>query len=131
MKRCVVFDNAPIIRKVAKRILSDDDMVVIEAESGRDMLAKAEFDMPDFFLIDAGVRDMELNDVIATIRRMKAKVRPFIIVSMHELDIVLMARAKRVGADELLLKPFDRKMLISQFEDFERRALEEAAAAAA
>ncbi|MEN0000355.1 MAG: response regulator [Pseudomonadota bacterium] len=129
MKRCVIFDNAPIIRKVAKRILASEDLVIIEAESGADTLAKAEFDMADYFVIDAGVRDMELNDLIAGLRAMKANVKPFIIVSMHELDLIKMTRAKRVGANDLLLKPFDRKVLIEQFDVFRGAAAAEAKAA--
>ncbi|MEO0544509.1 MAG: response regulator [Pseudomonadota bacterium] len=127
MKRCVIFDNAPIIRKVAKRILTSEDMVVIEAESGQDTLAKSEFDMADYYIIDAGVRDIELNDLIVGLRRMRAKFKPFIIVSMHELDLITMTRAKRVGANDLLLKPFDRKILQEQFNMF--RGVNEAIAA--
>ncbi|MEL6200896.1 MAG: response regulator [Pseudomonadota bacterium] len=118
MKRCLIFDNAPIIRKVAKRILTSEDMVVIEAESGRDTLAKSEFDMADYYILDAGVRDMELNDLIAGLRKMKAKSKPFIIIAMHELDLITMTRAKRVGANDLILKPFDRKVLLEQFNAF-------------
>ncbi|MEO1702580.1 MAG: response regulator [Pseudomonadota bacterium] len=129
MKRCLIFDNAPIIRKVAKRILTSEDMVVIEAESGRDTLAKSEFDMADYYIIDAGVRDMELNDLIAALRKLKANAKPFIIVSMHELDLITMTRAKRVGANDLLLKPFDRKVLLEQFNVFRGAAEAKARAA--
>ncbi|MEL6921800.1 MAG: response regulator [Pseudomonadota bacterium] len=129
MKRCIIFDTAPIIRKVAKRILTSDDLIVIEAESGRDTLTKAEFDMADYFILDAGVRDMELNDLIANLRTMQRKtnIKPFIVVSMHELDLVRMTRAKRAGANELLLKPFDRQTLLDQFASFNVSAEADAA----
>ena len=118
MNRCLLFDTAPIIRKVAKRILTSEDMVVIEAESGRDTLAKSEFDMADYYILDACVRDMELNDLIAGLRKIKAKSKPFIIIAMYELDLITMPRAKRVGANDLILKPFDRKVLLEQFNAF-------------
>ena len=34
MKRCMIIDDSSVIRKVAKRILSSIDMVVVEAYGG-------------------------------------------------------------------------------------------------
>jgi two-component system chemotaxis response regulator CheY len=108
-------DDSSVIRKVAKRILGGPDMLVIEAASGPDALDMCAADMPDIVIIDGALPDMPATDFIRSVRAMKTPITPKILISLVEVDIGAIMRAKRAGAQGYLLKPFNRSQLIERF----------------
>jgi two-component system chemotaxis response regulator CheY len=52
MKIILVADDSPIIRKVARRLLTDMGFVVTEAESGDQVLSACRDNMPDAIILD-------------------------------------------------------------------------------
>ncbi|WP_256753184.1 PleD family two-component system response regulator [Mesorhizobium sp. Mes31] len=115
MKRCMFVDDSSVIRKVAKRILGGSDMVVIEAASGIDALEMCAADMPDIIIVDGALPDVPAVDLIRRVRAMDSLIRPQILISLVELDIASIMRAKRAGAQGYLLKPFNRPQLLERF----------------
>ena len=114
MKRCLLVDDSSVIRKVAKRILGTE-MAVAEAESGLDALEMCASDMPDIVVVDSSLPDMEAEDFIRRLRTSESPVTPQILVSLVEVDIGTIMRAKRAGAQGYLLKPFNRPQLLERF----------------
>ncbi len=114
MKRCMFVDDSSVIRKVAKRILGPD-MLVIEADSGHEALRMCSTDMPDVIVVDNTLEDMETADLIRSLRSLATATVPQILVSLVEVDIGAIMRAKRAGAQGYLLKPFNRSQLIERF----------------
>lgn len=119
MKRCMFVDDSSVIRKVAKRILNGPDMLVIEVDNGRDALDLCATDMPDIIVVDGGLPDMSAEDFIRRARAIQSHVKPKIAVSLVEVDIGAIMRAKRAGAQGYLLKPFNRPQLLERFRQFE------------
>lgn len=115
MKRCLFVDDSSVIRKVAKRILGGSDLMVAEAASGLEAADICATDMPDVIVIDGGLVDMPAVDLIRRIRAMEAPVKPQILVSLIEVDVAAIMRAKRAGAQGYLLKPFNRAQLLESF----------------
>ena len=115
MKRCMFVDESSVIRKVAKRILSGPDMVVTEAASGQDALEMCAFEMPDVVVVDGSLADMPAPELIRRIRAIAGKMPPQILISLVEVDIGAIMRAKRAGAHGYLLKPFNRPQLLERF----------------
>ncbi|HMM64053.1 MAG TPA: response regulator [Mesorhizobium sp.] len=115
MKRCMFVDESSVIRKVAKRILSGPDMVVTEAASGQDALEMCAFEMPDVVVVDGSLADMPAPELIRRIRTIAGKMPPQILISLVEVDIGAIMRAKRAGAHGYLLKPFNRPQLLERF----------------
>lgn len=115
MTRCMFVDDSSVIRKVAKRILGGSDMVVIEAASGLDALEMCAADMPDIIIVDGALPDVAAVDLIRRVRAMDSLIRPQILISLVELDIASIMRAKRAGAQGYLLKPFNRPQLLERF----------------
>ncbi|UDL88624.1 response regulator [Mesorhizobium sp. PAMC28654] len=115
MKRCMFVDDSSVIRKVAKRILGGSDMVVIEAASGLDAVEMCAADMPDVIVVDGALPDMQAVDFIRRVRAMQAQVTPQILISLVEMDVGSIMRAKRAGAQGYLLKPFNRPQLLERF----------------
>ncbi|TIP99198.1 MAG: response regulator [Mesorhizobium sp.] len=115
MKRCMFIDDSSVIRKVAKRILGGSDMLVIEAASGLDAVEMCTADMPDIIVVDGALPDMQAEDVIRRIRAMEGPIQPQMLISLVEVDVASIMRAKRAGAQGYLLKPFNRPQLLESF----------------
>jgi two-component system chemotaxis response regulator CheY len=111
MKIILVADDAPVIRKVARRLLQDMGFVVVEAETGDQVVAICRDNMPDAVIIDYDMPGVKSIDAISEIVRMPGGKDCKIIYSTSELLIPEMTRAKRAGANGFLMKPFNRKIL--------------------
>jgi len=108
MKHCLVVDDSNVIRKVARRILEDFDFSVSEAADGRTAVDQCERKMPDLILLDWQMPMMDGIDFVANLRQMEGGKRPKVVFCASEADVAQIARALRAGADEYILKPFDR-----------------------
>ncbi len=122
MKRCMFIDDSSVVRKVAKRILGGPDMLVIEAANGTEALDLCGTEMPDIIVVDGALPDMESVDVIRRIRAIPSPIKPRIAICLVEMDIGAIMRARRAGAQDYLLKPFDRSQLLNCFRNLEAAA---------
>ncbi|TIS61979.1 MAG: response regulator, partial [Mesorhizobium sp.] len=91
------------------------DIVVAEAATGLDAIEICSGDMPDVIVVDGGLPDMQAVDLIRRIRAIESPVKPQILVSLVEVDVGSIMRAKRAGAQGYLLKPFNRAQLLESF----------------
>lgn len=119
MKRCMFVDDSSVIRRVAKRILSGPELLVIEAASGAEALDMCSAHMPDIIVVDGALEDMTSVEFIRRVRAMNARIEPQIAVCLTEVDVGAIMRAKRAGAQGYLLKPFDRAQLLDRFRSFQ------------
>lgn len=115
MKRCMFIDNSSVIRKVARRILGGSGMMVIEAASGHEAIEMCAADMPDIIVVDGALPDMQAQDLIRRVRAIESPVLPQVLISLVEVDVGAIMRAKRAGAQGYLLKPFNRPQLLECF----------------
>lgn len=115
MKRCLFVDDSTVIRKVAKRILGGSDLIVIEASSGYEALSMCSAEMPDVIIVDGALPDMAAVEFIRAVREIPSPIRALIAISLTEVDIGAIMRAKRAGAQGYLLKPFNRSQLLERF----------------
>lgn len=115
MKRCMFVDKSSVIRKVAKRILGSESMLVIEAAAGREAVELCSAEMPDIIVFDVSLPDMQLPEFIGHIRSLGGPVVPQVVALLVELDLGTIMRAKRAGAHGYLLKPFNREQLLDRF----------------
>ncbi len=111
MKIILVADDAPVIRKVARRLLQDMGYVVVEAETTDQVLSICRDNMPDAVLLDYDMPGMKSIDIIPEIVRMQAGHDCKVIYCTSEMLVPEMTRAKRAGANGFLMKPFNRKIL--------------------
>lgn len=115
MKRCMFVDKSSVIRKVAKRILTSESMLVVEAAAGSEAVDLCAAEMPDIIVFDMSLQDMQLPEFIGHIRSLGGPVVPQIVALLVELDLGAIMRAKRAGANGYLLKPFNRVQLLDRF----------------
>ncbi|MCA0255028.1 MAG: response regulator [Proteobacteria bacterium] len=120
MRRLMIVDSSDIVRKVGRRILSGADFLVSEASDADQALERAASDFPDVVIIDANIEGA--LDLITQMRR-RAGDREFrIYYSLIENDMKKMMAARRAGATDFLMKPFDRRSLMAAFDWVDRAA---------
>lgn len=107
-KHCLVVDDSDVIRKVARVFLERLGYSVAEAKSGEEALARAELSVPDLILLDWHMPGMPPRQTIAQLRRLHSARRPTLVYMTTEHNMTDIAEAKKYGADDYLLKPFDR-----------------------
>ena len=117
MKHCLVVDDSAVIRKVARRILESLDFVIGEAEDGRTALECCRERMPDAILLDWNMPEMDGYEFLKEIRREPGGNKPKIVFCTTDNDVAAIARAMHAGADEYIMKPFDREIVTQKFEE--------------
>jgi two-component system, chemotaxis family, chemotaxis protein CheY len=115
LKSCLIVDDSPVIRKVAKRILHDLQYAITEAESGADGLSKFRTNLPQVILLDYVLPDMTAVEFIEAVMRYSPNFKPTILLCITQLDVVRIMKAKRAGATGYVLKPFTRATLMHGF----------------
>ncbi|MGV8839628.1 MAG: response regulator [Bauldia sp.] len=113
----LVVDDSSVIRKVVRRICEDLDFTVSEAEDGEVALALCRRTMPDAVMVDATIPAMDGIDFVKALRRIQGGERPKILFCMTEYNPAIVGRAVRAGADDYLLKPFDRSVIEAKLQE--------------
>ena len=116
MPTCLIVDDSSVVRKVARRILEDLDYTVEEAEDGQEAFEKCRVDMPDTILLDWNMPIMSGLDFLKHLRAFIGGEKPYIVYCTVENDIGAIALARKAGADDYMMKPFDRQILESKFD---------------
>lgn len=111
MKTCLVVDDSKVIRKVARHILETLDFVVDEAEDGREALNHCQVQMPDVILLDWNMPVMGGIEFLRTLRQQESASQPKVVFCTTENDMAHIRAALDAGADEYVMKPFDRETL--------------------
>ena len=117
MKRGLVVDDSAVIRMVSSRILGLLHFQSSEADTGAKALEFCAKQMPEVILLDATLPRVDSLELLRSIRRMPGVDATKIIFCATENDPMLIGRALRAGADEILFKPFDRRAVQEKFED--------------
>lgn len=114
MKHCLVVDDSDVIRRVTKRLLEDMNFTSTEAETGQEALDRCRRAMPDFILLDWQMPQMLSADFIYLLRKEPGGESPIIFYCTSENDVEDISRALDVGADDYILKPYDRDDLAAR-----------------
>ena len=116
MKQVLVVDDSPVVRKIARRILEGMRLQTLEAADGREALAACSFQMPDALFVDGSMPVLDGFEFLRELRRMPGGDKPKIVFCTSEHDVAQIARAMHAGADDFIMKPFDRETVQSKFE---------------
>ena len=116
MKNCLVVDDSAVIRKVARRILESMSFIIEEAEDGSVALAACKSRMPDAILLDWNMPVMSGMDFLRALRDSSIATRPKVVFCTTENGMAHIRAAIEAGADEYVMKPFDRETLESKLQ---------------
>jgi two-component system chemotaxis response regulator CheY len=116
MKTCLVVDDSKVIRKVARHILEGLDFRVSEAGDGREALDTCLQGAPDVILLDWNMPVMSGMDFLRALRESQIAARPKVVFCTTENGMAHIRAAIEAGADEYVMKPFDRETLHSKLQ---------------
>lgn len=115
MKQCLVVDDSKVIRKVARRILEELGFEVTEAVDGQDALDACIKHAPEAVLLDWNMPVMNGLEFMKALRARTDLDQPVIVFCTTENDISHIRTAIEAGANEYIMKPFDREIIEAKF----------------
>ena len=115
MKTCLVVDDSSVVRKIARRILEEMEFEIIEAEDGEQALEACRRALPDAVLLDWNMPVMDGYEFLGNLRRMPGGDVPKVVFCTTENGIDHIARALEAGANEYIMKPFDKEIVAAKF----------------
>ena len=117
MKTCLVVDDSGVIRKIARRILEEMNFLVVEAEDGEKALEICKRGLPDAVLLDWNMPVMDGYEFLGHLRRLPGGDGPRVVFCTTENGIDHIARALNAGANEYIMKPFDKDIVATKFQE--------------
>jgi two-component system, chemotaxis family, chemotaxis protein CheY len=116
MKTCLVVDDSSVIRKVARRILEGMQFEISEAEDGAQALEMCRKSLPDVVLLDLNMPKMDGLTFLKEMRDLPGGLRPKVVFCTTENDPAEIVRVLRAGANEYIMKPFDKEIVEAKFQ---------------
>ena len=111
MKQCLVVDDSRVIRTVARRIFEELQFSTGEAEDGMSALRACRERMPDVIFLDWNLPSMSGMDFLKSLRRQPGGNQPVVLFCTTENNAREIASAMEAGANDFIMKPFDRLVL--------------------
>ena len=117
MKTCLVVDDSGVIRKIARRILEEMDFLVVEAGDGEQALEFCKRGLPDAVLLDWNMPVIDGYQFLGHLRRMPGGETPKVVFCTTETSVDHISRAIDGGANEYIMKPFDKVIIAAKFQE--------------
>ncbi len=117
--KILVIDDDPAMTDLLKLVLASTEADVISANSGAEGLRKLREDSPSIVILDLMMPDMDGWQITAQIRTFSSV--PIMILSVID-NPGMVARALDAGADDYLIKPAARNVLIAHINNLTRRS---------
>jgi two-component system, chemotaxis family, chemotaxis protein CheY len=111
---CLVVDDSRVIRHLAGEILKGFGFYVAEAENGREAVDFCRSQVPDLVLLDWNMPEMDGLACLRALRAMVLEPRPSVVMCTTENGLEKIREALESGADEFIMKPYDRDVLLDK-----------------
>ena len=113
--RALVIDDSRAMRSILRGILSDLGFEVAEAADGREAMALLQRDPAfELALVDWNLPEMSGLEIVTSVRRDSRFAGLKLLMVTTETELQRVVEALDAGADEYIMKPFDREMLVDK-----------------
>jgi CheY-like chemotaxis protein len=117
MATILVVDDEPDIVRVVVRILESQGHSVRTAADGFEALEKVAAEPPDAIILDVNLPRMDGFEVCRKLKGDQAtRAIPVVMMTAAYVSVDDASRAEQMGADEYIVKPFLREVLIHNVE---------------
>ncbi|MGE5537874.1 MAG: response regulator [Gemmatimonas sp.] len=114
-KSCLIVDDSKVVRMVARKILEGMNFAIAEAENGKLALEACQRQMPDVVLLDWNMPVMDGLGFLKALRASQGGGQPVVVFCTTENDLSRIQEAIGAGANEYIMKPFDRDIIETKF----------------
>ena len=113
--RALVIDDSAAVRTILKRILTECGFEVVEAADGRAALDRLrDVGKADIALVDWNMPVMDGFDFIRAVRADHTHDGMRLMMVTTETEIAQVAKALEAGANEYVMKPFTKDMILEK-----------------
>src|SRR5260221_9665124 len=115
--KLLLADDSVTIQRVIELTFADEDVQLIAVETGQEAIDRVQRDRPDIVLADVGMPERNGYEVAAFIKGNPATSHIPVVLLTGAFEPVDEARARSVGCDGVLVKPFEPQIVISRVKD--------------
>jgi len=118
MGKALVVDDSKAIRMILTRILTGLGFEVLEAVNGIEALKviEAEKNPVSLILLDWNMPEMNGMELLKQLRQSPALCSPVVVMVTTETEMSHMAAALEAGANEYVMKPFTRDIIVEKLQ---------------
>lgn len=117
MPKLLLADDSVTIQRVIELTFADEQIQVIAVGDGQQAINKIEADKPDIVLADVGMPERDGYEVAAHVKGSPHLAHIPVILLTGAFEPIDEARARAVGCDGVLVKPFEPQMVINRVKD--------------
>lgn len=115
--KLLLADDSVTIQRVIELTFADEDVQVLAVGDGQQAIDRVRTDRPDIVLADVGMPERDGYEVAAFIKGDPEFAHIPVLLLTGAFEPVDEARARAVGCDGVLVKPFEPQMVISRVRD--------------
>lgn len=116
MADCLIVEDSSTVRKAIRRVLEEFPFSIREAEDGSIALKACQETLPDLIILDWNMPVMNGIDFLRALRQLESGNTPKVIFCTTENDLKHIREALMAGADEYIMKPFDKTIIQEKLE---------------
>jgi CheY-like chemotaxis protein len=115
--KLLLADDSVTIQRVIELTFADEDVQVVAVGDGQQAIDRVKTDRPDIVLADVGMPERDGYEVAAFIKGDPELAHIPVLLLTGAFEPIDEARARAVGCDGVLVKPFEPQMVISRVRD--------------
>lgn len=115
--KLLLADDSVTIQRVIELTFADEDVQVLAVGDGRQAIERVQADRPDIVLADIGMPERDGYEVAAFIKNDPQLSHIPVLLLTGAFEPIDEVKARAVGCDGVLVKPFEPQMVISRVRD--------------
>jgi CheY-like chemotaxis protein len=116
-QKLLLADDSVTIQRVIELTFADEDVQVQAVGDGQKAIASIQADRPDIVLADVGMPERDGYEVAAFVKGNPELAHIPVLLLTGAFEPIDEARARAVGCDGVLVKPFEPQMVINRVKD--------------
>jgi CheY-like chemotaxis protein len=116
-RKLLLADDSVTIQRVIELTFADEDIQVIAVGDGQQAIARIDAERPDVVLADIGMPERDGYEVAAHVKGNPQTAGIPVLLLTGAFEPIDEARARAVGCDGVLVKPFEPQMVINRVKD--------------
>jgi CheY-like chemotaxis protein len=115
--KLLLADDSVTIQRVIELTFADEDVQVLAVGDGKQAIDRIQSDRPDIVLADVGMPERDGYEVAAYVKGNPQLSHIPVLLLTGAFEPIDETRARAVGCDGVLVKPFEPQMVISRVKD--------------